>query len=744
MSAAERRENRLAAEASPYLLQHKTNPVDWYPWGEEAFTRARELDRPIFLSVGYATCHWCHVMERESFENDEVAALMNELFVNVKVDREERPDVDAVYMTFLQALTGGGGWPMSVFLLPSLKPFFAATYLPPDTGMRPGVMTIMRRISSAYKHQRAQCERQGDSFVHHLSQVEAVSDDDLCDAPHALSSALLAFSNSFDSKLGGFSPAPKFPRPVIFDFLFTAAFVQHQDAQSPMSALHMATFSLSQMAEGGLHDILGGGFHRYSVDKHWLVSHFEKMLYDQAQLLRSFCDGFQSQRSPLLRSAAQSILHYVSHDLRHPEGGFFCAEDADSLPSVDAKHKIEGAFYTWSHAEIARILEPSDLRLCEQAYGVTAAGNIPPSSDPHGELTGMNVLHVETDPSMLVNTTGQSAAAITARLAHIRATLLAARERRPRPQLDDKILASWNGLMISALCRMHQAMPSGASPTASPPTSPPTAAAAAQHQQPPPAATAIGSSADADEPPLKLALDALRFVRERMFDDQRGRLLRSYRTGPSHIDGFADDYAFVAQAALDAYACTLDVEHLRFAERLMATLHELFAEREAGGYYDAESTDTSIVVRVRQDTDNAEPSPSAVAARVLVRLAHMTGQGDAYLPHARRTLAWLSGTIKSMPRAAPEALCSLLALHHLPSSPLVVLRDERTSPSVARWLQIVHSRYHPFLSVVHVDDLRAELDVPQSACSVRIGDGWALATNEFTELHQFTLRFASA
>jgi uncharacterized protein YyaL (SSP411 family) len=402
--------NRLAREKSPYLLQHAHNPVDWYPWGEEAFAKARAEDKPIFLSIGYSTCHWCHVMERESFENPAIAAVLNAHFVAIKVDREERPDIDHIYMTAVQATTGSGGWPMSVWLTPDLKPFFCGTYFPPESRYgRPGFPQLLERIHEVWTTNRAAVVAQAGEITALLDQPTGTGTAPAAGALDArpLTTALRQFQSSFDAEHGGFGGAPKFPRPVVFNFLFRAG--------GEAMALH----TLRKMAEGGLCDQLGGGFHRYSVDEHWLVPHFEKMLYDQAQLVSSYCDAFQITGDPFFADIARRTCQYVLRDLTAPDGGFYAAEDADS-------EGVEGKFYVWSKAEIA------DDAIC-QYYGVTEAGNW---EDGH------NILHVAGHPA-------------PPHLEEWRQKLLAIRSRRVRPHRDEKIITAWNGLMISALCRAH-------------------------------------------------------------------------------------------------------------------------------------------------------------------------------------------------------------------------------------------------------------------------------------------------
>ncbi len=445
--------NRLAHEKSPYLLQHAHNPVDWYSWGEEAFAKARQENKPIFLSVGYSTCHWCHVMAQESFENGEVAAIMNREFVNIKVDREERPDVDRVYMTFVQATTGGGGWPMSVWLTPELKPFVGGTYFPPeDRYGQPGFKKVLERVATAWKENHDKIVEQGSQIVAALRESQsAATAEDKSDAT-VLDAAYRQIDRSYDPKEGGFGNAPKFPRPVTLNFL-TRFYARDPKSDAGKQPFEMVLFTLGKMEAGGMHDHIGGGFHRYSVDRYWHVPHFEKMLYDQAQLAVAYLDAFQITRDKQYQSVARDILDYVGRDMTSKEGGFFSAEDADS-PVVrgigDAGHSktAEGAFYVWTKKEIDETLGDA-AEIFDFHYGVQAHGNAPEGSDPHDEFRGKNILIERHTIAETAQRFKKSEEEITKSVAQSREKLFAIRAKRPRPHLDDKIIAAWNGLMIS-------------------------------------------------------------------------------------------------------------------------------------------------------------------------------------------------------------------------------------------------------------------------------------------------------
>src|SRR5438445_11562037 len=462
--------NRLAREKSPYLLQHAHNPVDWYPWGEEAFAKARKENKPIFLSLGYSTCHWCHVMAHESFEDKATAEIMNREFVNIKVDREERPDVDRVYMTFVQATTGGGGWPMSVWLTPDLKPFVGGTYFPPvDRYGQPAFKKVLERIAAAWKADCTKISEQGEKIIGALKQTTAFGQTDKEFDSGVMEAAYEQFARTFDASEGGFGGAPKFPRPVTLNFL-TRFYARNPDSDSGQHALEMVLLTLRKMAAGGMHDHIGGGFHRYSVDAHWHVPHFEKMLYDQAQLASAFLDAFQITGDAECAATVRDILDYVRRDMTSPEGGFYSAEDADS-PVVagiaDPGHRksAEGAFYVWTKQEIDDALG-EDGPIFSFHCGVEENGNAPAGADPHGEFVGKNILierHSIVETAKF-RSTGISPVddnddeAIQRLLAQSRQKLFSIRNKRPRPHLDDKIIAAWNGLMISAFARGAQAL----------------------------------------------------------------------------------------------------------------------------------------------------------------------------------------------------------------------------------------------------------------------------------------------
>jgi uncharacterized protein len=622
--------NRLASEKSPYLLQHAHNPVDWYPWGEEAFSKAKAENKPIFLSIGYATCHWCHVMERESFENGAVAHILNGNFVAIKVDREERPDVDRVYMLFVQATTGQGGWPMSVWLTPDRKPFFGGTYFPPDARFgRPGFAAILEGLAKAWTTDRERVEQSGAQVLEQLSEYTRFDSHGRLPGPEALEKAYGTFRRSFDPTHGGFGRAPKFPRPSVFNFL-----LRYQAATNNDEALEMVTATLRAMAKGGMHDQLGGGFHRYSVDERWFVPHFEKMLYDQAQLAISYVEAFQITRDGDFAAVARDIFTYVLRDLADAAGGFYCAEDADSAtdPS-DPGDKSEGAFYIWSREELMEALGEADSEIFAYRYGVRDGGNV--DEDPQGEFIGRNILFEEHTIEETAAHAGASADDVRTLLEKARSKLLEIRAKRPRPLLDDKILASWNGLMISAFARGAQALDE------------PRYAAAAR------------SAAD--------------FLRRNLWDESRRVLRRRYRQGAAAIDAFLDDYAFCGLGLLDLYETTFEAADFQGAVELAERALALFQDSEHGGFFatpessasavsaeacDHEAPSPELVLRLKDDYDGAEPSGNSAMALFLARLARMTGREDFRMA-AERTLQAFASRIEEGATGVPQMLVAL-------------------------------------------------------------------------------------
>ena len=655
--------NRLAQEKSPYLLQHAHNPVDWYPWGEEAFEKARREKKPIFLSIGYSTCHWCHVMERESFENEEVAALMNSRFVNIKVDREERPDVDRVYMTFVQATTGGGGWPLNVWLTPTLKPFVGGTYFPPeDRYGQPSFRKVLLRISDAWEKDRAKISESGNQIMTALAHsantpAEGAGkvDAKLIDA------AYQQIARGYDARDGGFGGAPKFPRPVTLNFLFRVYNRSAPDSEAGDAALGMALFTLRKMAAGGMHDQLGGGFHRYSVDAQWRVPHFEKMLYDQAQLASAYLDAYQITGDLRYEAIARDTLDYVRRDLTDVGGGFYSAEDADSLTTAGGKEKAEGAFYVWTKEEIDKALGEY-AELFDYQYGVEAAGNAPEGSDPQGEFRGKNILYERQTFAETAKHFGKSELDVDESMRYRRPALFELRNKRPRPHLDDKIITGWNGLMISAFARGAQVL--------------------------------------GDPSYLETATRAAEFVRANLADAKGQTLRRSYRGAPSAVAAFAEDYSFFIQGLLDLYETSFDSQWLQLAEQLQTTQDRLFWDDKNGGYFTSTGDDPSILLRMKDDNDNAEPAASSIAARNLLRLAQMRDTKELRV-RGQKTIAAFATALNRFPSALPQMLVALDFSLTKPKQ--VIIAGKRGAGDTRDLLDEVRRHYLPNTIVLLAD-----------------------------------------
>ena len=655
--------NRLAQEKSPYLLQHAHNPVDWYPWGEEAFERARREKKPIFLSIGYSTCHWCHVMERESFENEEVAALMNSRFVNIKVDREERPDVDRVYMTFVQATTGGGGWPLNVWLTPGLKPFVGGTYFPPeDRDGQPSFTKVLLRISDAWTKDRAKITESGNQIMTALARSANAAPEGAGKVDAKLiDAAYQQIARSYDARDGGFGGAPKFPRPVTLNFLFHVYHRSAPDSEMGDAALGMALLTLRKMAAGGMHDQLGGGFHRYSVDGAWRVPHFEKMLYDQAQLASAYLDAYQITGDLRYEAIARDTLDYVRRDLTDSGGGLYSAEDADSLTKAGGTEKAEGAFYVWTKEEIDQALG-EHAELFDYQYGVEAAGNAPEGSDPQGEFRGKNILYERQTFAETAKHFGKSELDVDESMRYRRATLLELRAKRPRPHLDDKIITAWNGLMISAFARAAQVL--------------------------------------GDTSYLDAAARAAEFVRTKLYDANAHTLGRSYRGGPADIAGFAEDYAFYIQGLLDLYEASFDSQWLQLAEQLQMTQDRLFWDDKHGGYFTSTGNDANILLRMKEDNDNAEPAASSIAARNLFRLAQIR-DAKALGARGQKTIDAFSTSLNHYPSALPQMLVALDFSLTKPKQ--IIIAGQPGATDTRELLEEVHRHYLPNTIVLLAD-----------------------------------------
>lgn len=637
--------------------------MDWYPWGDEAFALARSADKPIFLSIGYATCHWCHVMERESFENEAVAAVLNRHFVSIKVDREERPDVDKVYMTAVQAMGVGGGWPLSVWLTPDLRPFYGGTYFPPEGRFgRLGFIDLLGRIARLWREDRGRILASAGDMAAQLEEIADVAGgtDDV-PGPGLIERGAMAFKAEFDWGHGGFGPAPKFPRPVALRFV-----LRHGRRGADHEAREMVFRTLESMACGGMYDQLGGGFARYAVDAEWLVPHFEKMLYDNAQLIDAYVDGIQAvdsgggsardarERRALFERVVEETVAYVMRDMTSPDGAFCTAEDADS-------EGREGAFYVWTEDQIRAVLPGPDGDFAIAVLGVSPEGNFVDHSAPEGvQPPGENVLRRAMPPAEAALSCGIDAGEAEARWARVRGVLFEARSARPRPQRDDKVLTSWNGLMIGALSR-----------------------AGAVFRRP----DWIGA-----------ASHAAAFLQERQFDEGTGRLGHAWRDGPAEGPELLDDYAFLAKGLVELYQATFEVRWIRWAARLGEEIIARFADESHGGFFMAGGGgDRSLPVRMKEDYDGAEPSGNSAAAQALLAIGRILGRKE-FEQAAGRALALYTRRMEDLPQAVPNLL-SALDQWHTPPSLLILSGDSMSEPF--RALESVARRaYWPDLAIV--------------------------------------------
>lgn len=610
--------NALAAETSPYLLQHANNPVEWVPWSEAAFARAAREDKLVFLSIGYSTCHWCHVMEHESFENEAIAAVMNRNFICIKVDREERPDLDAAYMAFVQATTGQGGWPMSVWLTPEGRPVVGGTYFPPeDRYGRVGFPRLCDEIGRLWREDRARMEDSAVKVMDHLRK-EAAPDAVLTGLPPAkvFGDFLDRCESMFDAEWGGWGNAPKFPRPAMPRLLLQLA--ERFGGEDGEAALQMVERTLTAMAAGGMNDQLGGGFHRYSVDRYWHVPHYEKMLYDQGQLALLALEAWQATGEAGFRQVAERIYDYVLGDLRDAGGAFHAAEDADSLPEAGAVRKLEGAYWTWPAEEIYQALDARSAALFCAAYGVTAEGNARPESDPHGELEGRNTLFRAMSPASLAESFEMAEEEIEDLLEKARAVLLGRRAQRPPPHRDDKIVTAWNGLMIEALAKGARVL-----------------------GRPDLAAAAGG---------------ALEFLRRELWED--GTLWRSFRGRRGAAKAFPADHAFLIAALIEMHGIDPDGGWAAWAEELQEALDRDHWEADRAGYVLRPALGGETLMVIREDYDGAEPAANHVAAVNLLKLAVLLERPE----HAKRAEAILRAgarTAATQPFAVPVYLAAL-------------------------------------------------------------------------------------
>ena len=634
--------NRLAKEKSPYLLQHAHNPVDWFAWNEEAFEKARRENKPIFLSVGYSTCHWCHVMERESFEDERIGKFLNEHFVSIKVDREERPDVDKIYMTFVQATTGSGGWPMSVFLTPDLKPFYGGTYFPPDSRYgRPSFLQLLEHIAKLWQEREKDVlVSAGDIHSRLETATETVAEESALNE-NVLKNAADFFKKMFDPQHGGFGGAPKFPQPSTPQLLLRCA-----KRFSDNEAAQMVLKTCDAMAAGGIHDQLGGGFARYSVDAEWLVPHFEKMLYDNAQLAQLYLDAFLISNDARHADVIRDILDYVLRDMTHPDGGFYSAEDADS-------EGHEGKFYCWTKDELSKLLTVDEFNVAANYFGITAEGNFVDHSHPR-PLPGQNVLSIANSnvpPNDLPL------------LESAKVKMLAVRTKRIRPHLDDKILASWNGLMLGGFARAGIVLNEGEY--------------------------------------LNAAGKNLEFIRAKLWESKSAignrqsaisSLFHRWRDGERDNVELLNDYAFYLSGVIELYEATLNPAHLDFAVELADAMLTKFYDSENGGFWQSVADSKNLILRVKDDYDGAEPSGNSVATISLLKLGAITGRKD-FTNAAEKTLQLFAHRLEHFPQAMPFMLHALDFSLQKPKR--IVIAGNSNSKKFQELLRTAHSTYQP-------------------------------------------------
>jgi uncharacterized protein YyaL (SSP411 family) len=631
--------NRLFLETSPYLLQHAHNPVNWYPWGDEAFKKARELGRPVFLSVGYSTCHWCHVMEEESFEDIEIAKFINENYIAIKVDREERPDVDAIYMSAVQAMTGGGGWPMSVWLTTDRKPFYGGTYFPPrdgDRGSRAGFLTLVKKLREIYDQQPEKVKESGQEIAKLIEKRLAPKEASDLPGEEPLDLSANYYKQAFDSTDGGIARAPKFPSSMPIGFL-----LRYHRRTGEKEFLQMANLTLTKMAAGGMYDHVAGGFHRYSTDSKWLVPHFEKMLYDNALLAVAYLEAFQVTGNKDYERVTREILDYVLRDMTSPEGGFYSATDADSIGPQG--HREEGYFFTWTPAELDQALNDSEANLVKQYYAVTSGGN----------FEGRNILNNPRPLDEVAKKLKLSEHEARKLLNSAREKLYQVRSKRPAPIRDEKILTAWNGLMISAFAQAGFILN--------------------------------------EKKYLNAAQDAANFIQNKLLKGKK--LFRSYKDGKAKYDGYLDDYAFYIAAILDLYESTSDLKWLKMAIKLDKSLEEHFEDKKSGGFFMTSHGHEELLAREKPAYDGAEPSGNSIAVLNLLRLQEFT-TADTYRVRAEKAFKAFSGTLKENPIALSEMLLAWDFHLDRPKEIILVKPTDKKSETEAL-LEVLRKQFMP-------------------------------------------------
>lgn len=623
--------NLLIHEKSPYLLQHAYNPVQWYPWGEAAFVKAQKENKPIFLSIGYSTCHWCHVMAHESFEDEQVAQLLNEHFVAIKVDREERPEVDSIYMSFVTATTGSGGWPLSVFMTPEQQPFYGGTYFPPEPRWgSSGFKDILVSVHSKWLKEEDKIRQSGQAIVNtFFKRVDGQSSKNEMVQSSILTQSYEQLENNFDTQNGGFGHSPKFPMGHNLSFL-----LRYWTNHNQPRALAMVEKTLTAMSHSGMCDQLGGGFHRYATDEQWQVPHFEKMLYDQALLAKIYVEAFVATGKKLYADTARRILDYVLREMCDEQGGFYSAQDADSLASASDQHKKEGAFYVWGTIELESLLSPMELKVLSYYFGIEPHGNA--LFDPHGEFIGKNILYVKNSVEETAAYVQKLVVDVEQIIREGKEKLLANRASRPLPHLDDKVLVDWNGLMISALAMAGRIL---------------------------------------DQPCyLQAAESAAQFILTRIKRDD-GRLLHRYRAGQSGILAGLDDYAFLIAGLLDLFEYSFNVQYFKQAVRLYDEMIDLFWDQEGGGFFLTPKDGEQLIFRPKEVYDGAIPSGNSLAAHNLLRLYHWTFD-QSYLFRSEQIFKTFCAQLLSSPSAYAQMMMAL-QFYFGPVKDIVVCGDDK-------------------------------------------------------------------
>lgn len=665
--------NRLINEKSPYLLQHANNPVDWYPWSEEAFNKAKKENKPIFLSIGYSTCHWCHVMESESFEDEKVAQLMNDTFISIKVDKEERPDIDNIYMTVCQAMTGSGGWPLTIFMTPDKKPFFSATYIPKGNrygGI--GLIELIKKVNYLWKNDNKALLDSANSLTDQLHSLYNANTGELL-GEEILDEAFTQLNDLFDSKYGGFGTAPKFPSPHNLLFL-----LRYYKKNNNKKALDMVTKTLDTMSIGGIFDHIGYGFHRYSTDREWLVPHFEKMLYDQAMISIACTETYQATQNNNYKIIADRIFEYIINDMKSEEGTFFSAEDADS-------EGVEGKFYVWTADEIKKILSSEDAKLAIKAYSVTDDGNF--RDEATRRKTGLNILHFEKNIESLSSELDINAAELESKLDKIRKQLKNTRDKRVRPIRDNKVLTDWNGLIIAALAKAAAAFDNGKY--------------------------------------IQLAKTGADFFLNSFL--KNGRLLHRYIEGQWNFNGNIDDYAFLIFGLTELYEASFDVKYLKQAFALNEQLIELFWDEESGGFYFTAKDGEDNIIRTKEVYDGAIPSGNSIELLNLIRLSRISGDSrlEQYAEKMQKTF---SKAIESAPLGYTQFL---LAVDYIlgPSSEIVICGN-RNSEDTKNMIAELNKRFIPNKIVIFnpADEDNSEvIDIVPYVNNQRAAEGKATA-----------------